>query len=434
MPGMVPEMGGGAHTIDVLAADYVRLALHLHNHDPNPYIYIGDKMLQEDIRNAKRPLADLDIAFHALRDRLKDIGGGGCAQSETRRGLLLDRADALITRSAILQGRCPDSFEGEVEALYSVTVLDYDEAHFRTLANELARVIPGTGPLPERMVAFREGFRIPPDTVEAVVVKTLEEAQMRTRAHLDLPDTEGVSLKMNNFGEFGAFAEYTGTGHTNVHFSTKMAFHVDRIVELATHEAYPGHHVQALLLEAELVKRRGWIEWTMLPLFGAHTIVAEGAANYGIGLSFSREERIAYDREVVLPMAGLAHLEGQLEDYHRYVDYVERLNYARNEATRRFLYQGWDRDKAVRWLMEFGLETREIAEQRLTLIAGYRSYVVTYNSGLDWVRGQIERDDAPNTAEKWQRLRALFETPVMPIRTNRKAKQSEIQASWAFAR
>lgn len=408
-------------SLDSLAADYVRLALHLHNHDPNPYIYIGDKALQAEVQNDKRPLAALDAEMRALRDGLRAADAGTSDPEQTRKALLLDRTDALIARAAILQGRFPASFEAEVETLYSVKVPEYDEAHFRALAEELAQIVPGSGPLPERMVAFRDSFQIPPERVEAVVAKTLEEARERTRAHLDLPEDEGVTLKMNNFGAFGAFAEYTGNGHTNVHFSTQLAFHVDRIVELATHEAYPGHHVQATLLEAELVQRRGWREWTMLPLFGAHTIVAEGAANYGIGLSFSRAERITYDREVVLPMTGLSHLSNQLEDYHRYVDYVERLNFARNEVARRFLYQGWEREKAVNWLMEFGLETREIAEQRLTLIEGYRSYVVTYNYGLDWVRSQIEQD-APDTAQKWRRLRALFETPIMPIRT-RKAEE-----------
>lgn len=404
--------------LDRLAKDYVELALYLHNHDPNPYIYLGDKSVQEEIRTRKRPLAELDRDIGDLAARLCEANTGGCDHTQTRKALLTDRVEGLLMRSAILQGRYPASFDAEVDALYCVTVPEHDESHFRGLAAELDHLVPGTGPLPERMAAFRDSFRIPPDRVQPVIAATLEEARKRTLAHLDLPEDEGVTLKMNNFGDFGAFAEYLGQGRTNVHFSTSLPFHVDRIVELATHEAYPGHHVQATLLDAELVERRGWMEWTMLPLFGAHTIVAEGAANYGISLSFSRGERIAYDREVVLPMTGLTHLTTQLEAYHHYVDYVERLNYARNEAARRYLYQGWDRDRAVHWLMDFGLETREIAEQRLTLMTGYRSYVVTYNYGLDWVRNRIEGDDAPDTTQKWQRLRAFFETPVMPVRAH----------------
>lgn len=405
--------------LDKLAEDYVRLALHLHNHDPNPYIFIGSKAQQAAIKDDKRSLPELEAAFARLREGLEAANVSGSDDDAYRRALLADRADALLTRAALLQGRMPGSFEQEVEALYSVSVPELGEDHFRALAQELDEIIPGSGALPERMSAFRDRFLVPPEHVERVVAATLEEARGRAHAHMDLPDEEGVTLLMNNVGAFGAFAEYLGKGRTNVHFSTSMPFHVDRAIELSTHEAYPGHHIQATLLEAEMLDKRGWREWEMLPLFGAHTIVAEGAANYGVTLSFTREERIAYDRDVVLPMAGLGHLAPEIETYHRYVDYVERLNYARNEAARRVLYQGWSRDAAVEWLITFGLETRSIAEMRLNIIEAIRSYVITYNYGLDWVTARIEGDDKPDTALRWQRLRALFETPVMPLRAHR---------------
>lgn len=402
--------------LNTLADAYVHLALHLHNHDPNPYIFIGDKALQASIKDEKRALPDLDAEFTRLRDALAGADAGGGKDAAYRRALLIDRADALLARSAILQGRMPESFDAEVEALYSVQAPELSEDHFRGLARELDEIIPGTGALPHRMSAYRGRFLVPPEHVEKIVATTLDEARTRAHAYMDLPEDEGVTLLMNDFGDFGAFAEYLGKGRTNVHFSTTMPFHVDRAVELSTHEAYPGHHIQATLLEAEMIDKRGWREWTMLPLFGAHTIVAEGAANYGVGLSFSRDERISYERDVVLPMAGLAHLAPEMEAYHRYVDYVERLNYARNEAARRLLYQGWGRDAAVNWLMEFGLETRAIAELRLSIIQAIRSYVITYNYGLDWVKHEIEGDEMPDTPTKWARLRALFETPVMPVR------------------
>jgi len=397
-----------------MAHEYVRLALHLHNHDPIPFVYTGDPALRAEIQTDKRPLPALEAAFQGLGKRLKDHDVG--ADERDRRAILADRVDALIMRAGILQGRLPSSYDEEIETLYCVRVPTYGEDHFADLAADLNDVIPGTGALPDRMIAFREVFRVPQDRVEAVLRPTLEEARRRTRAHLDLPKDEGITLKMNNVGDFGAYAEYLGRGKTNVHFSTSLPFYVDRAVELCAHEAYPGHHVQATLLEAELIDKRGWIEWTMLPLFGAHTVLAEGAANYGVSLSFNREERIAYDRDVVLPIAGLSHLADQLDAFHRYVDLVEQLNFARNEAGRRFLYGGWDRDRTLAWLMEFGLETREIAEQRMMLIQAMRGYSVTYNYGLDWVRGHIEKGQAPDTQEKWRRLRDCFEGPVIPIR------------------
>lgn len=401
-------------SLDSLAHDYVCLALHLHNHDPIPFIYTGDPALRAEIQSAKRPLPALETECQVLSKNLQehDVASG----ERKRRALLADRVDALIMRAGILQGRFPSSYDEEVETLYSVRVPTYSEDHFRALAADLNEVIPGTGALPDRMAAFREAFRVPQDRVEAVLRPTLEEARRRTHTHLSLPQDEAITLKMNNIGDFGAYAEYLGRGKTNVHFSTSLPFYVDRAVELCAHEAYPGHHVQATLMEAELINKRGWAEWTMLPLFGGHTVVAEGAANYGVSLSFSKQDRIAYDRDVVLPIAGLSHLSGQLDAFHRYVDLVEQLNFARNEAGRRYLFGDWDRDRTLAWLMEFGLETREIAEQRMTLIETMRGYSITYNYGLDWVRDQIEHGQTQGTQEKWSGLQKLFEDPIIPIR------------------
>ena len=61
-----------------------------------------------------------------------------------------------------------------------------------------------------------------------------------------------------------------------------------------------------------------------------------------------------------------------------------------------------------------------LIEDEPNIIEAIRSYVITYNYGLDWVTQQIEGTDVPDTALKWQRLRALFEQPVMPVRAHRK--------------
>ena len=66
--------------------------------------------------------------------------------------------------------------------------------------------------------------------------------------------------------------------------------------------------------------------------------------------------------------------------------------------------------------MEFGVETRGTAAQRLAFIDALRAYVVTCNCGLDWVSARI--GTVPRT-EQGQRLRTLLEGPVIPLRASR---------------
>src|SRR5688500_14834724 len=61
-----------------------------------------------------------------------------------------------------------------------------------------------------------------------------------------------------------------------------LPVYIDRAVDLACHEGYPGHHVYNALLEQHLVRGRGWHEFSVYPLFSPHSLIAEGTANYGI--------------------------------------------------------------------------------------------------------------------------------------------------------
>ena len=77
------------------------------------------------------------------------------------------------------------------------------------------------------------------------------------------------------------------------------------MLRLACHEGYPGHHVQFMWIDDELVGRRGWHEFELTPAFGRHLLVTEGAAEAGAEMAFSFESRVALYRDVLLPIAGL---------------------------------------------------------------------------------------------------------------------------------
>ncbi len=49
--------------------------------------------------------------------------------------------------------------------------------------------------------------------------------------------------------------------------NTDLPVYIDRAVDLACHEGYPGHHVYNALLEKHLVRDRGWVEFSIYPLF-----------------------------------------------------------------------------------------------------------------------------------------------------------------------
>ncbi len=403
---------GAIDPFNDLAKEYVQLALQLQNHDSLQYTYTGPESWRESARKANTSLADIQSALGALGGHITTLPDNKSAMDQRRRTDLLARIEATTTRIDILQGNYPSSFNNETKRMFNVVVPEKDEAHFRNLATKLDELIPGEGELASRMEAFRAQFVIPPGKLPAVIGAGIAECRKRTLNRISLPENESVSINITSDKPWVGFTEYTGNSQSIIHINQDVPIHIERAIELGCHEAYPGHHVHATLVDQELAKKRGWVEYNFIPLYGPLAVIAEGAANYGIDLAFSREERIAFERTTLLPLAGL---DGEkLDLYYNYLDLIDALNYARNEVARRYLYGGMPRENAIQWLMEFGLETRGTALQRINFIDALRTYVINYNYGKDLVSNYIRRNAGSDRDAQWQLFREVLETPLSP--------------------
>jgi putative hemolysin len=401
-----------ADSMDRIALDFVAAGLRFQNHDPLPYVYIGEAAAQEIARSDDASLDAVLEQLEALQHRIHALPAALEPQRVRRQRDLNDRLTALLTRGEILQGQYPSSFDAETRQLFGVVAPTFDEAHFRSLVRELDGIIPGDGALVDRVAAFREQFVIPPQRLEQVIGRAMDECRARTRKHIALPAEENVTLNITRDMPWVGFTEYRGDSQSIVHLNGDVPVHIERAIELGCHEGYPGHHVHATLVEQELVKRRGWQEYTYIPMVGPLAVIAEGAASYAMDLAFSREERMAFERSELLPLARLD--DTQLDTYYHYIDLIDQLNYARNEVARKYLYGGMSRDAALQWLMEFGLETAGTAATRLNVIDAQRSYVVTYNHGKQLLGEYVQRNAAASGDAAWGVYKAILTTPLSP--------------------
>src|SRR5439155_1406161 len=99
---------------------------------------------------------------------------------------------------------------------------------------------------------------------------------------------------------------YKGNFHSVIQVNTDLPIFIDRAVDLAAHEGYPGHHAYNSLLEKNLVRDRGWVEFSVYALFSPQSLIAEGTANFGRDVAFpTKTERIKFEKEVLFPAAGI---------------------------------------------------------------------------------------------------------------------------------
>lgn len=400
-----------ADPIEPYADRYIDLGLRFQNHDKSAYLFLGDPSLKQAAQADVTSLPELVLQ---LEDLAAELSALEQTMPEARKRIsdLNDRVVAMKVRGNILLGETPNDFEEEVKLTFGVEVPHYDEAHFERLVAELDKVVPGEGPLPARMERFRDEFRIPPERLEAVLSTAIEECRRRTKAHLDLPPDENTRLALVTGAHWVGFTVYMGDSFSVIQLSEDVPIHIERALELGCHEGYPGHHAHASMLEAEVIKSRGWKEYQLIQLLGPIAVMNEGAASYAVDLAFSPQERLAYEREALLPLAGMDSRD--LERYYHYIDLVDALNYARTEVARKYLYGGLSFDDSVEWLMRFGLETRGTATQRMHFIEAQRAYVVTYNYGKTLVKNYIEQKAGSNRSRRWDVFRDVILTPMTP--------------------
>jgi hypothetical protein len=197
--------------------------------------------------------------------------------------------------------------------------------------------------------------------------------------------------------------------------NTELPVMIDRAIDLGCHEGYPGHHTYNALLEQKLVKDRGWIEFSVYPLFSPQSLIAEGSANYGIDLAFPGAEKTQFEREVLYPLAGLD--PSQAEKYDRVLELIDTVSFAGNTIARQYINGEIDGDKAVELFEKYALMSPEKARQRKRFVDTYGAYVINYNWGKQLVANYVE-DGADSQEERWQRFAKLLSSPRLPSSLN----------------
>ncbi len=398
-----------------IAESYAKLALAVGQHDEG-YIdaYYGPPAWQAEAKRQKRSLAAISREADSL---IKELELLNVSKEEEivrlRHQYLLKQLQALGARVHMLRGG-KLSFDEESRALYDAEAPTYTEDHFKAILDRLDKKLPGEGTLIERYERYKKDFIIPKDKLNAVFTAAIEEARSRTRKHIELPEGESFEIEYVTNKPWSGYNWYKGNSHSLIQVNTDLPIYIDRAVDLASHEGYPGHHVYNVLLEQHLVKERGWVEFSVYPLFSPQSLIAEGSANYGIEVAFPRDDRMRFEREVLFPLAGLD--PAKVEEYYAIGDLVGELSYAGNEAARRYLNGKINADQAAEWLNRYAMTPIDRARQRVRFFDTYRSYVINYNLGRDMVGRYIESrggtEDHPE--KRWEEFKELLSSPRLP--------------------
>ena len=399
--------------VEAIARDYVLLSLEIGEKEDG-YIdaYYGPPELQ-DRAKAEAPklsLADLARQTEALQGRVAELATEGDSLDARRVHFLAAQLTAAATRLRMMQGE-KLSFADEAKGLFGVTPeIKPLEAYDPVLA-KIDTLVPGTGPLPERMEAFQNRFNIPTDRLKPVFDAAIAECKRRTFQHIALPKNESFKLEFVTGKSWSGYNYYKGNAHSLIQVNTDLPIRISRAVDLGCHEGYPGHHVLNALLEEKLTKGKGWIEYSVYPLYSPQSLIAEGSANYGIDLAFPGDDQLKFEIATIYPLAGLPTADAG--KYLALTKAMKDLAGARFTIAREYLEGRINRAEAVQLSQKYQLQSKERAEKSLDFTEQYRTYVINYGLGQDMVRAYVEAA-GPDPKARWARMEQILSEPTLP--------------------
>lgn len=396
-----------------IAESYVKLVLKTGLFNPN-YVdaYYGpDEYKPKGLVADSSLLNDISIEADSLLNELERLARYKATNLEKLRYRFLYK-QALAVRSEIylLQGG-QFTFEEEAKNLYDVTLEESSYKQMDSTLNALDKLVPGNGSLQKRLDEFRNQFIVPQDKLDKVFQTAIQECRKRTLEHIKLPENEKFTVEYVQDKPWAAYNWYKGNNYSVIQLNNTLPILIDRIIDLAAHEGYPGHHVYNSLLETNMVDKNKWIEFSVYPLFSPQSFIAEGSANYGIDMIFPEAERVKYEKSILFPLAGLDSSKADL--YYRIFNIVEELSFASNKISADYLDGKINKDKAIELLMKYILMKKEKAEQRIRFLETYRSYVINYNVGKKVVKDYIA-GHSRNNEERWKLFEEILSTPQTP--------------------
>ena len=397
-------------SLSTVADEYVKLALSVGQYDPD-FIdaYYGPEKWQPK-KAPKKSLPYEEFKWHAnsLINQLKEIDDANFNQLEVLRYEFLNKQlHALQTKMAMMAGK-QLPFDVESLALYDAVAPTYPPAHYDSLLALLDAELPGDDALDERYLAYSKQFIIPTEQLDTIFKAAIYEARKRVSDKMDLPEGESFVVEYVTDKPWSGYNWYQGNAHSLIQVNTDLPIYIERAIDLACHEGYPGHHVYNTMLEEHLVKEQQWNEFQVYPLFSPQSFIAEGTANFGVEMAFPIDDRIKFEKEVLFPLAGL---DPELTDQYYAIQGIRaQLKFAEIETARDYLNRAITAEEAIAQLSNYLQFSSERAQQRLSFYDKYRSYVINYSLGQEVVK-QFVDESTSTPEERWELFIELLSTP-----------------------
>jgi hypothetical protein len=382
-----------------LGVRYLELVLRLRRLEPELVSdYFGPEELAIRV-DAEAPMTATQLLGQAT-GLLEQIHGAGL--EPMRRRWLSAHVGAIHSVCGWLEGE-QLGYRELGQRCYGIRPVPVPEESFERAHRMLDDALPGAGDLRARYQRWMASQTVPTGLLTEGLDALAGELSARARETFDLPPDELAIFELVSDQPWLGFAGPLGDGRTLIRLNQDHPIASFRLLEIVTHEGYPGHHCEAACKGAALIAAKGWSEQSSWGYCLPQAMISEGIAELAL------EALLGSEADEV----GAAVLRPLAIPYDAAVASVARKAWEMLRPVRPNLAMMLDeheipRQEAWEYLRTWRLEEDEYIDRTLAslLERRWKPYESCYTDGLTLCRQFVHGDPA--------RFQRLLAEPLIP--------------------
>lgn len=380
-------------TLNHVAEEYILLSHRLEKHQQGLVDAHYGKASELKSQVEVEPVRPLDT-LHADAERLLETLK---ADDSERAAYLQKQTLALKTIIEKKQGT-PISYRDEARLCFGISTLDYtNEQGFSDLIAEIDERLDaselGSGSLPERFTRWREQFELKGDELLQFIQATMAYAKSKTESLFSLPENS-VEVSLVREKPWAGYHWYRGNYQSLYELNTDVPTTIWGVLHTTTHEAFCGHHTEAIVKESELVRKQGLIEFSLNLLGAPCSTIAEGLAEAANYIIFGEASAV------------VAWLQAHKELHHRtisendmrLIECIEELGRKPIVNAAILMYDENETDDAVfAYLRQYLPSEDALIRRTISRLRDddFRAYMLTYPIGKAMIMDELYRSNNP---------------------------------------
>ncbi len=235
---------------------------------------------------------------------------------------------------------------------------------------------------------------VPPALVQALVdmlVPAIREASM---ARFAAPDGESLRVGLVTGQPWSGYNWYDGGLRSRVDLNVDLPIRPVTLIDVLTHETYPGHHLEHTWKERQLVRELGRLEASVQLINTPECYVSEGLADLGGSFTLDPATRAGLLRDACRAV-GLPASDDDVAAQLTVRSSLRELRGLDGDAALMLHAEGRPREEVAAFLREEALLPADRADKRLEFITHpmWRTYVFSYAGGESLLRAWCARGE-----------------------------------------